>query len=355
MRLPHTAPLQKMPPAKTNAKTTRVLIVEDSPTIQTMIATLLGKDPRISVVGVASDAMAARAAIRSLNPDVITLDIEMPQMDGLEFLRRLMRLRPMPVVMLSSLARRGRIRALEALSLGAVDCVEKPGGIEFFQALADLPDRLIRASRQRVEPSQGGLNAKVAGSSATPERLILMGASTGGVDALEVILSEFAEDCPPTLIVQHMAERYLENLVHRLDRKIKPRIAIAEPGLVISPGQVLLAPGDGHNLTVAFDGQLKCRLQPVEGDASYGSCVDALFFSGLPFARIVSAALLTGMGQDGARGLLALRRAGADTIAQDRSTSTVFGMPMAAIEMGAAASISPLESIAGWLLKRESE
>ncbi len=335
-----------------SARKTRVLIVEDSPTIQSMIAALLSSDPRISVVGMVSDAIAARAAIRALNPDVITLDIEMPKMDGLEFLRRVMRLRPMPVVMLSSLARRGRVRALEALSIGAVDCVEKPGGIEFFEALADLPDRLIRASRQNVAPGPSAFDPQPAPPRTLPDQLILIGASTGGVDALEIILGEFSANCPPTLVVQHMAERYLENLVHRLDRKMRPRVAIAETGDAIAPGQVWFAPGDGQNLTVAFDGQLVCRLAPAGVDAHYGSCVDSLFFSALPFARNVCAAVLTGMGKDGADGLLALRRAGARTVVQDRETSTVFGMPAAAIDIGAAIKVAPLEEMATHLLGR---
>lgn len=327
---------------------TRVLIVEDSPTMQMMIAGFLARDPRLSVVGVASDANAARAAIRALNPDVITLDIEMPCMDGLEFLRRLIRLRPMPVVMLSSLARRGRQKALEALALGAVDCVEKPGGMDFERSLADLPDRLIRASKLKVMPN---LNKNIPKKNAGDiGRIILIGASTGGVDALETILGGFSADCPPTLVVQHMAEHFLENLVVRLDRKIQPQIALAEQNTPIRRGLVLLAPGNGMNLTIRFDGARRCELQKTSIEGVHLPSVNALFLSALPIARQVTAAILTGMGRDGADGMLALRRAGAATIAQDQATSVIFGMPHAAIECGAVEVVAPLEGLATLLL-----
>ncbi len=329
-------------------KKTRVLIVEDSPTMQMMIAGFLARDPRLSVVGVASDANAARAAIRALNPDVITLDIEMPCMDGLEFLRRLIRLRPMPVVMLSSLARRGRQKALQALALGAVDCVEKPGGMDFERSLADLPDRLIRASRLRVMPrSEKSIPTKHAGDIG---RLILIGASTGGVDALETIMADFPADCPPTLVVQHMAEHFLENLALRLDRKIRPQIALAEQGTQVRRGLVLLAPGNGMNLTLRFDGKLRCELLSAALEGPHLPSVNALFLSALPVARQVTAAILTGMGRDGADGMLALRRAGAATIAQDEASSVIFGMPQAAIESGAVQMIAPLNDLARFLL-----
>lgn len=330
--------------------TIRVLIVDDSPTMRGLIAATLRVDPDIEVVGEAGDPLEARGAIKALDPDVVTLDIEMPNMSGLEFLERLMRLRPTPVVMVSTLTQHGAEETIAALALGAVDCVGKPTGPgdRDFQR---LPEVVRAAAGARLQTAPGPR------AEPTPEfrpsgRIVALGASTGGVEALLQVISGFPANCPPTVITQHMPATFTPSFAARLDRTCPPQVSEARDGDKLETGRVYLAPGGAAHLKVERSGMdLRCRL--VEGDLVSGHrpSVDVLFRS---VAQAVggqaAAALLTGMGRDGADGLLALRRAGAATVAQDEATSVVFGMPRVAFEIGAAERQLPLGRIASALL-----
>lgn len=361
----------------------RVVIVDDSPTMRSVIARLLSMDPRLEVVGMAGDPYEARAIIKSTMPDVITLDIEMPRMDGLAFLEKIMRLRPMPVVMLSSETHAGSRAAVEALSLGAVDCVGKPGAVGGGTAFEDLADRVHIAACARVRHRPDGrsevVRATASGTAAHPgERPVgegralgapgaddrgagyawggmgvLIGASTGGVDALERLLGALPPNAPPTVITQHMPTSFLESFAQRLKARVAPRVALASEGARLRQGHILIAPGGERHLAVQGGPESGvCRL--VEGPKRSGHrpSVDVLFESALgPHAARFVAVLLTGMGRDGADGMLALRRSGAHTIAQDRQSSVVYGMPRVAREIGAAEEVAPLEGIAARLLE----
>jgi two-component system chemotaxis response regulator CheB len=333
----------------------RVLIVDDSATMRSLIATVLQRDPEIQVVGEAGDPLEAREAIKRLNPDVVTLDVEMPNMNGIEFLEKIMRLRPMPVVMVSTLTVRGAEATLEALELGAIDCVAKPstGGLEGFQ---DLPFKVKAAAKAKVKPLRTDVAAKPALVDHTPDdRVIAIGSSTGGVEALIAILTRFPANCPPTVITQHMPATFTKSFSDRLDRLCAPKVAEAADGALLEPGHIFIAPGGEHHLEVAGSGQLRCRLidgPPVNG---HRPSVDVLFRSVAKTAgRRAVGAILTGMGRDGAEGLLAMRQAGAHTFGQDEASCVVYGMPKAAFELGAVERQAPLDRLAAELLKAPS-
>ena len=332
----------------------RTLIVDDSATMRGLIAATLRQDPAIEVVGEAADPFEARAAIKALNPDVITLDVEMPNMSGLEFLEKLMRLRPMPVIMVSTLTARGAETALAALELGAFDCVGKPcvAGLSAFEGLAE---KVKAAGRARVRP------ARSSPTVATPPemdyapdgRILAIGSSTGGVEALIAIISRLPANCPPTLITQHMPATFTKSFAERLNRVSAAEVAEASQGAPVSVGRVYLAPGGAAHLEIQrLAGGLRCRV--VEGDLVNGHrpSVDVLFDS---MARTVGdqavGMILTGMGRDGAKGLLSLRQAGARTLGQDEASSVVYGMPKAAFELGAVERQLPLEKMAPEILK----
>jgi two-component system, chemotaxis family, protein-glutamate methylesterase/glutaminase len=315
----------------------RVLVVDDSPTMRQLVTHALQSDPGIEVAGSAGSALEARELIKQLNPDVMTLDVEMPEMDGLSFLERVMRLRPMPVVMVSTLTAQGTETAVSALALGAVDCVVKPSAAN-PASFAELPAKVKIAARvQRrlpaveAEPAQG-----FRGSYTPGNKVIAIGSSTGGVEALIAVLTRFPPNCAPTLITQHMPPVFTRNLAQRLDRMCAPEVLEASHGAPLKAGTVYVAPGGELHLEVSSNGQT-CVLKP--GGPVNGHCpsVDRLFMS---VARHVGpravGALLTGMGRDGAQGLLDMRRAGARTYAQDEASSVVYGMPRAAVELGAA-------------------
>ncbi len=329
----------------------RVLIVDDSPTIRQLIRTLLANDRRLRVVGEAGDPYEAREKIKDLAPDVITLDVEMPRMNGLSFLEKLMRLRPMPVVMVSTETQKGSAAALEALSLGAIDCIGKPASGALDEAFQNLGDLLVAAADARLR--EPGLRKPVdpATGFRWNGRYVLIGSSTGGVDALETILSEFPENCPPTLITQHMPETFLESFVRRLAPKIAPRFELATDNAPLLQGKVYIAPGGAYHLGVSGGDTPKCKLLSDEKRNGHRPSVDVLFDSARPIAQRSVACLLTGMGRDGAEGMLALRQAGATCIAQDQATSVVFGMPRAALEIGAAERAVPLGRIAQNILQ----
>ncbi|MFD1328398.1 protein-glutamate O-methylesterase CheB [Mycoplana ramosa] len=335
----------------------RVLVVDDSPTMRGLITAVLSADPGITVVGQAGDAMEARNAIKQLNPDVVTLDIEMPNMNGLEFLDKIMRLRPMPVIMVSTLTHRGADASLAALEIGAFDCVGKPqpGDARPFGDLAEKVKAAARSQRRdfKVEPVAP---PQAASTSATSYRngrkIVAIGASTGGVEALITVLQKFPVNCPPTVITQHMPPSFTKSFAERLNRLCAPRVEEATDGARLEIGKIYLAPGGERHLQVANATAPCCRLldrDPVNG---HRPSVDVLFDSVAELAgRNAVGVILTGMGRDGAAGLLKMRHAGARTIGQNERTCVVYGMPRVAFELGAVEHQFPLASIGEEILK----
>lgn len=318
----------------------RVLVVDDSPTMRGAITTYLSSDPEIDVVGSACDAIEARTAIKTLNPDVITLDVMMPRMNGIEFLERIMRLRPMPVVMVSMLTQADAAISIEALEIGAVDCVGKPN----FEGLAD---KVKAASRARVRarvarPAPGARLRDYRPSN----MLLAVGASTGGVEALLTMLSGFPENCPATVITQHMPASFTTSFAARLDRVCAPRVEEASDGAPLTPGRVYITPGGPLHLEVVGGAQPHCKLLDAPAVGGHRPSVDVLFASvAHAFGARATGVILTGMGRDGAVGLKQMRDAGARTLGQDEATSVVYGMPKAAFELGAVERQTPLSGI----------
>ncbi|NSX56339.1 protein-glutamate methylesterase/protein-glutamine glutaminase [Parasulfitobacter algicola] len=327
----------------------RVLIVDDSATARSLIRTNLMRDRRFSVVGEAATADEARAAIKRLNPDVLTLDIEMPKMNGLEFLKRLMKLRPMPVLMVSSQTEKGSQRALEALSLGAVDCIGKPSAF-MNDELKTLPDRLYIAANAQTRTLNNNTPKAAKSDWIWNGKTVFLGASTGGVGAIETVLSTMPEDCPPILISQHMPSGFIESLAQRLDRMFAPGVQVAEDGQEITPGQVYLAPGGKYDLVLDQKRGLHCKIINGEPNALYSPSVDVMFKSAVGLGKKSIGVLLTGMGRDGADGMKAMRNAGAQTIAQDEGTCVVYGMPKAACDIGAVVKTVELNKTADFLM-----
>lgn len=337
----------------------RVLIVEDSALMRKLLAEILNRDPEIEVVGTAPDPFVARDKIKTLRPDVLTLDVEMPRMDGLTFLDNLMRLRPLPVVMVSSLTAAGAEITLQALQLGAVDFVTKPR-LDPEAGLHHYADELVAkikvAARARVRRadliSPPPIPPAARRSLRTTEKIIAIGASTGGTEAIKVVLEHMPADAPPIVITQHIPAMFSAPFAARMDRCSALTVCEAQDGQPIEPGHCYIAPGDLH-LKVArrSDGHY-CRLSDAPPENRHRPSVDVLFRSVVDeVGPHAVGALLTGMGDDGARGLLALRQAGARTVAQDEATSVVWGMPGAAVKLTAAERVLPLEHIAAQLLE----
>jgi len=331
----------------------RVLVVDDSATMRSLITAALTRDPEIEVVGAAGDPFEARGMIKALNPDVVTLDIEMPNMNGIEFLEKIMRLRPMPVVMVSSLTQAGAEMTLRALELGAVDCVGKPtNATGTAEALAEVADKVKAAARASVRTKADAAPATARRLNYVPSGdIVAIGSSTGGVEALLTILSQFPETGPPTVITQHMPAPFTASFAARLDRASGARVQEAVDGALLEPGKVYVAPGGATHLEVVRSAGLRCRL--VQGDPVSGHrpSVDVLFNS---VAQAVGdkavGAILTGMGRDGAQGLLAMRKAGARTVGQDEQSCVVYGMPRTAFELGAVEKQVPLSSMGQTIL-----
>ncbi len=332
--------------------TVRVLIVDDSATMRSLIAATLRQDPEIEVLGFANDPLEAREAIKRLNPDVITLDVEMPHMNGLDFLEKIMRLRPMPVVMVSTLTQAGADATLSAMELGAVDCVGKPGaGATAAEAFADLAEKVKAAARARVRPFAGPvLRAEENRTYRAEDIIVAIGSSTGGVEALMTILSAFPATCPPTVITQHMPATFTRSFAERLDRVSGAKVAEAWDGARLQPGHVYLAPGGGAHLEVTGATHPTCRLRVDEPVNGHRPSVDVLFESVARLKRPALGVILTGMGRDGAQGLLTLRQSGAHTLGQDESSCVVYGMPRAAQEIGAVEKQSPLARMSAAIL-----
>lgn len=339
----------------------KVLVIDDSAMIRKVFEQELSKDPEIEVVGTAPDPIVGRDKIVYLKPDVITLDIEMPRMDGLTFLEKLMKHYPLPVVVVSSLAKKGGDVALKAMELGAVEVVSKPGSA---YSVGDMSEQLIEkikaAAKVKVfkTPSTAKTysreeNSKLVASMSvkTTNKIIAIGASTGGTEALKEVVTRFPANCPPVVIVQHMPANFTKAFADRLNQLCQVQVKEATDGEYLSIGKVLIAPGNKHmeirrsgtNYYVALlDGPMMFHQRPA---------VEILFNSVAKYAgKNAVGAILTGMGKDGAQGLLNMRNAGANTIAQDERSCIVFGMPKEAIELGAAQVIKPLTQITQTIL-----
>lgn len=331
---------------------TRVLIVDDSATMRMLIAAALGVDPALEVVGMAGDPLEAREMIKQLRPDVITLDVEMPNMNGIEFLERLMRLRPMPVVMVSTLTTRGAEATLSALELGAVDCVAKPNAAN-PSTFEDLASKVRMAAGAKVRARQSPTPASGPSSGtalpanfASNGKLVAIGSSTGGVEALLEICSRLPANGPPVVITQHMPAAFTKSFAERLDRACAAEVSEAFDGAPLSAGKVYLAAG-GLHLEVGGSTALRCLVTPGQPVSGHMPSVDVLFRSVAQACKAKAVGvILTGMGRDGAEGLMAMRTAGARTLGQDENSSVVYGMPRAAFDLGAVERQLPLDRIA---------
>jgi len=339
----------------------RVLIVDDSALVRQVLRALIEDHAGLEVVGCAPDPFVAREMIKQYRPDVLTLDVEMPRMDGLAFLEKLMRLHPLPVVMVSSLTERGSEVTFRALELGAVDFIAKPK-LNIAQELAayaeDIAHKLRAAARARIRPRgepvipAPALRAPLPGS----ERIICIGASTGGTEALKEVLLALPADAPGVLVTQHMPPGFTRSFAERLDRLCALRVVEARGNERVLPGHVFIAPGDAHLQLKRCGANYKTALSDAPPLNRHRPAVDLLFESAATCAgKNAIGVILTGMGRDGARGLLAMRRAGAFTIAQDEASCVVYGMPREAVALDAACEQWPLRDIAGRLVARLRE
>jgi len=335
----------------------RVLIVDDSRMIRDVLTDILKEQPDIEVCGTAADAFEARDRIKELNPDVITLDVEMPKMNGLEFLDKLMRAKPLPVVMISSFTETGSDITFRALELGAVDFVLKPKLNE--QTPDDygrvIADKIRAAKSARLRPPRRAdpndtvsmpamvVKKPVPRGVKTSERVICVGASTGGTEAIREFLVGMTPDCPGILVVQHMPEHFTRMFAERLNGLCQVTVKEAEHNDPILPGHAYIAPGGKHLWVKRDEGQLLAKLSTEPPMNLHRPSVDFLFMSAAKFVGADAiGVLMTGMGRDGARGMLEMKKAGAWNIAQDEATSVIFGMPREAIELDAVHEVAPL-------------
>jgi len=343
---------------------TKVLIVDDSALMRQILTEILSRDPSLQVVGAAADPYLARDKILRLAPDVVTLDVEMPRMDGLTFLEKLMRAHPLPVVMVSSLTGRGCETTLRALELGAIDFVTKPkldvqtGTMQMAQ---EIVEKVKAAARAKVrvarrlpvsKPESQPAPSSAALAFRATHKVVAIGASTGGTEAIREVLTRLPADAPGIVMVQHMPEKFTASFAERLNSLAKVSVAEARDGDRILPGHALLAPGNFHMDVVRSGAEYRVRVFQTEPVNRHRPSVDVLFAS---CARQLGAnavgVILTGMGADGAKEMASMRRAGAHTIAQDEESCVVFGMPKEAIEMGGAAEILPLDRISAGILR----
>ncbi|MEC4889555.1 MAG: chemotaxis response regulator protein-glutamate methylesterase [Nitrospira sp.] len=343
----------------------RVLTVDDSALMRQVLASLLAKDREIEVIGSAPDPYIAREKIKALNPDVLTLDVEMPKMDGLTFLEKLMRGRPMPVIMVSSLTEAGCETTLRALELGAVDFITKPKidlreGME--EVSQDLISKIKAAARATVRPREAAASGekappKLLGSAMikTTDTIIAIGSSTGGTEAVKNVLEVLPPNTPPIVITQHMPERFTKTWADRMNQLCRISVKEAEDGDSVLPGHALIAPGNYHMTLVRSGARYSVRINQNEPVNRHRPSVDVMFDSVAQYAGANAiGVILTGMGGDGAKGMLAMKQAGAYNIAQDEASCVVFGMPKEAIKMGGVDKVLPLNDIPSAILTEVS-
>ncbi|MDF1719894.1 MAG: chemotaxis response regulator protein-glutamate methylesterase [Minwuia sp.] len=342
-----------------NNKMIRVAVVDDSALMREILSSILSEAPDIQVIGTARDPYVARELIKKTNPDVLTLDIEMPRMDGLGFLEKIMTLRPMPVVMVSSLTQKGADATMQALELGAVDFVSKPA-FDLQSGMKSKSEEIIAkvrtASLARVrgrQSNRGGVQPqKPAIRFSSTEKIIAIGASTGGVEALREIICQLPPDAPAVLVTQHMPEQFTKSFATRLDSISRVKVQEATDGQRVLPGHVYLAPGHSHMALARTGANYLCKVfdgPPVSG---HRPSVDVLFESMAQVAGMNGVGvILTGMGRDGAAGLVAMRKAGARTIGQDEASCVVYGMPRAAFDAGGVEKQMSLSSIGAGLVE----
>ena len=345
---------------------TRVVVVDDSALVRSLLAEIINRQPDMQCVGTASDPLVARETIRTLDPDVITLDVEMPRMDGIDFLSRLMRLRPMPVVMVSTLTERGAEVTLRALELGAVDFVAKPriGIADGLQALAqDITDKIRIAASARVHRAAAPPAAACGAPPLPPvaasigrlstEKIIFIGASTGGTEATKEVLINLPADSPAVMITQHMPPGFTKSYAARLDGLCRIGVKEAQDGERVLPGHAYIAPGGLHLSVERSGANYVARIRDGEPVNRHKPSVEVLFQSA---ARVVGpnalAIMLTGMGADGAKAMKEMRDAGSHNLAQDEASCVVFGMPREAIAAGAVHEVLPLAQIAPRLIEK---
>ena len=340
--------------------TIKVLIVDDSALIRSVMSEIISHQPDMKVVGVAPDPLVAREMIKQTNPDVLTLDVEMPKMDGLDFLEKLMRLRPMPVLMVSSLTERGSEITMRALELGAVDFVTKPkisiqsGMREYAELIAD---KIRAASKARIRPRTLAAGAAPTALPAlrnpltSSEKLIIVGASTGGTEAIREFLMQMPSDCPGILIAQHMPEGFTTSFARRLDSLCKISVREAAGEERILPGHAYIAPGHSHLLLARSGANYVTKIEQSEPVNRHRPAVDVLFRSAAKAAgKNAVGVILTGMGKDGAQGMVEMKAAGAYNFAQDEATCVVFGMPREAIALGGTHEVGALTDLPGMVL-----
>lgn len=356
------------------SKPISVLVVDDSALVRKLLTEILETDPAIEVVGTAADPYAAREKIKKLNPDVLTLDVEMPKMDGITFLGNLMRLHPMPVVMVSSLTEKGADVTLQALELGAIDFISKPK-VDLAHSLEQYGEEIIRKlkvaasarisardrpSRVKAKEVEAKLSADAildkkvkAKHFTTTDSILAIGASTGGTEAIKEVLMALPASAPGTIITQHIPAAFSAPFAERVNGLSAMTVSEARDGEQILPGHAYIAPGDKHLLIVRNGARYHCKLSDGPPVNRHKPSVDVLFRSAAQNAGSNAiGVLLTGMGDDGAHGLKELQEAGARTIAQDEKTSVVWGMPGAAVKLGAADKILPLGKIAGAIMMK---
>jgi two-component system chemotaxis response regulator CheB len=341
----------------------KVLIVDDSALIRSVMSEIIGSQSDMEVVGVAPDPIVARDMIKLTNPDVLTLDVEMPKMDGLDFLEKLMRLRPMPVVMVSSLTERGSEITMRALELGAVDFVTKPklsiqSGMRDYAEM--IADKIRTASKARIKArvmqtagsaKTGGPLPSVRNPLTSSEKLIILGASTGGTEAIREFLMQMPSDCPGILIAQHMPEGFTRSFARRLDSLCKISVRESAGGERVLPGHAYIAPGHSHLLLARSGANYVTQLDQGELVNRHRPSVDVLFRSAAVAAgKNAVGVILTGMGKDGAAGMLEMKNAGAYNFAQDEASCVVFGMPREAIAVGAVHEVGPLNGLPSMVL-----
>lgn len=342
------------------SKKIKVLVIDDSALIRKVMSEIVSRAPDLELVGTAPDPLIAREMIKQLNPDVLTLDIEMPKMDGLDFLERLMRLRPTPVVMVSSLTQAGSEAALRALELGAIDYMGKPKiSIKegLFENAEEVQEKIRVAARAKVRPIASrpvtpGEAVAVRNTFTSSEKVIVIGSSTGGPEALKQFLMRMPPDSPGILVAQHMAEGFTEAFARRLNDQTKLSVCEAKGRERVLPGHVYIAPGHSHLKITRSGANYMTAIESSAPVNRHRPSVDVLFDSAAEAAaHNAVGVILTGMGKDGAQGMLRMRNAGAQTFAQDEQTCVVYGMPREAVAIGAVHESAPLQDLPQRILK----